>query len=83
MYIFFVKLGSNSALDATSESIWLSFTSKAEGKADSLRIGINPEGAYNVQLVNDAGSVISQGFELDDVKCKRTSEACWACKVKS
>ena len=44
--------GPNSALDTSSESVWLSLSSRAEGsRGDSLRVGINPEGAYSVQLV--------------------------------
>ncbi len=78
-------------MDTSSESVWLSWTSTPEGKSkemnlgtsDSLRIGINPEGAYNVQLVNTDGEVIKQGLEVKDVTCNRTNESSWTCKVSN
>ncbi len=78
-------------MDTSSESVWLSWTSKPRGKykqlnlgiSDSLRIGINPEGAYNVQLVNTDGEVIKQGLELNDATCNRTNESSWTCKVSN
>ncbi len=57
-------------------------TSEAKG-GESLRVGVNPEGAYSVRMVDGEGKVVAQGFELEGgVQCQRNTPACWNCKVR-
>ena len=54
----------------------------ASNKEDSLQIGINPEGAYSVKMIDRAGKELAQGFELEDVECSRKyGGASWRCQV--
>jgi len=58
--------------------VWLSFTGKA---GEALRVGINPYGAYLVELFDSEGAAISRGIELELSSCGRTERANWQCTV--
>ncbi len=52
-------------------------------REESLRVGVNPEGAYSVKMVDGDGKELAQDLKLDDIKCSRKSEACWTCQARS
>ncbi len=58
--------------------MWITATTYVN---ESLRIGINPEGAYSVQFFENHTAEIAHGFKLDDVKCSRSGGASWSCQV--
>ena len=58
--------------------MWITATTYVN---ESLRIGINPEGAYSVQFFENHTAEIAHGFKLDDVKCSRSRGASWSCQV--
>ncbi len=59
--------------------MWLSVTTEDD---ESLRLGINPMGAYDVKMFNANGEV-GQGFKLEEVQCSLGYGASWNCQVRS
>jgi len=75
---YFILSGSNEELTTASESVWLSFTGSI---GESLRVGINPYGAYLVEFYDSDGKMVSRGNELELSSCGKTERANWQCKV--
>ena len=70
--------GPTDKLDTTSESFWLIYTS---ANRQRLRIGVNPEGAYRVTLIDSDQIVVSDGVELESAVCSRCQNCDFECTL--
>ncbi len=61
------KAGPNAALSLESESLWMSFTNV--DSAEQMRLGVNPHGAYRIQLMKDSVDKSVEDYELTSIVC--------------